>query len=89
MRTRIVYWALAGFLIAACWAVFLWATFPTFHSRELMNLARLTCPFSVVGEHYHFPVSITQTLISNVVIYGLLGLVLEPFRHLGRQVKTA
>ena len=88
MRTRIIFWALAGFLIAACWAIFLWATFPTMHSRELMDVARVTCPISVVSEHYHFGVSWRWALVSNAVIYGLVGLVLEPFWHLGRHAKT-
>ena len=89
MRMRIAFWAMAGFLVAAGWAVFLWATFPTFHSRELEDIARLTCPMSLIGEHYHFGVSVGWAIFSNVVIYGLLGLALEPFRHLGRRVKAA
>ena len=80
MRSRIAFWALAGFVIATFWAVFLWATFPTIFSQEIMSFARLTCPISLVGEHYHFGVSLVWVLISNAVIYGLVGLALEPLR---------
>ncbi len=68
MRYRVALWGLVGFLIAAGWAVFLWATFPTFHSRELMDVARLTCPISVIGERYHFGVWVGWVLASNAAI---------------------
>lgn len=89
MQSRIAFWALAGFVIAAIWAVFLWATFPTIFSRETMIVARLTCPIALVGDYYHFGVSVVWVLISNAAIYGLLGLALEPLWHLGRHAKTA
>ncbi len=76
-------------MIAAGWAKLFWATFPTFHSQELMSLVRLTCPISLIGGHYHFPISVTGALISNVILYGLVGLALEPLRHLSRRAKSA
>ena len=53
MRYRIAGWALAGFLIAAFWAVYLFTTFHLPISREIESVARLTCPIALVGEHYH------------------------------------
>ena len=89
MKYRIAGRALAGFMIAAGWAKLFWATFPTFHSQELMSLVRLTCPISLIGANYHFPISVTGALISNVLLYGLVGLALEPLRHLSRRAKSA
>lgn len=78
MRHRIAGWALAGFLVAAFWAVYLFTTFHMPISRDIESVARLTCPIALVGEHYHFGVSLGWALVSNAVVYGLLGLCLEP-----------
>ena len=89
MRYRIAGWALAGFLIAAFWAVYLFTTFHMPTSHEIESAARLTCPISLVGEHYHFGVSLGWVLVSNAVVYGLLGLCLEPIWLQGHRAKLA
>jgi hypothetical protein len=89
MRYRIAGWALAGFLIAAFWAVYLFTTFHMPISRDIESAARLTCPIALVGEHYHFGVSLGWVLVSNAVVYGFLGLCLEPVRWSGHRMKPA
>jgi hypothetical protein len=87
MRYRIAGWASAGFLIAAFWAVYLLTAFHMPISRDIESAARLTCPIALVGEHYHFGVSLGWVLVSNGVVYGLLGFCLEPVWWLGGRTK--
>jgi hypothetical protein len=58
-------------------------------SREIESAARLTCPIALVGEHYHFGVSLGWVPLSNAVIYGLLGLCFEPILWLSHGTKPA
>jgi hypothetical protein len=91
MRYRIAGWALAGFVIAAFWAVYL-HLFPIFNmtnGREILMAARLTCPISLVGEYHHHGVSLIWVLASNPVVYGLIGLCLEPIWRLIPRTKLA
>ena len=89
MRYRIAGWALAGFLIAGFWAVYFFTDFHMPISREIESVAKLTCPIALVGEHYHRGVHLGWVLISNAVVYGLLGLCFEPIRWLGRRTKPS
>jgi len=70
-------------LIAGGWAVFLWATFPAMHSREMMDVARVTCPISLVGEHYHFGVWVGWVLVSNAAFMVWLGWLWSRFGSCG------
>jgi len=89
MRYRIAGWALAGFLIAGFWAVYFFTDFHMPISREIESVAKLTCPIALVGEHYHFGVHVGWVVISNTVVYGLLGLCFEPIWWLGHRMKPA
>ena len=89
MKYRIAVWALAGFVIAAFWAIYLFPSLNMTISREILMAARLTCPISLVGEHYHRGVSLVWVLISNAAIYGLIGLSLEQVRRLVPSAKPA
>jgi len=89
MRYRIAGWALAGFLIAAFWAVYFFTAFHMTTSHEIESVAKLTCPIALVGEHYQFGVSRGWVLVSNAVVYGFLGLCLEPIWWVGRRTTLA
>jgi hypothetical protein len=64
-------------------------TFDMPTGRDIEGVARLTCPIALVGEHYQFGVSLGWVLISNAVVYGLLGLCLEPIWWVGRRTRPA
>lgn len=80
MTHRIAMWAIAGFLIAAFWALFALATFPSTNERirDLWIFVCITCPIAVAGMHH--PISLYESLIANAVTYGFVGLVVETLR---------
>jgi len=79
MHKRVAIWAAAGFLVAAFWALFAIATFPTFdRMRDAWTLICLTCPIAIAGMHY--PISVYETLLANAVTYGFAGLIFEMVR---------
>ena len=81
MRSRIAMWAGAGFLVAGCWVLFVFATHPNTNEwmRYVWPLAFVTCPVTAVGSR--FPVSLYQTLAANSATYALLGLTVELTRR--------
>jgi hypothetical protein len=81
MKRRIGFWAIAGFLVAAGWAVYAFAsTPPAFTSADPMTtLVRLTCPIAILGSHY--PISLYVCLLANAATYASLGLTVETLRH--------
>jgi uncharacterized BrkB/YihY/UPF0761 family membrane protein len=81
MRSRIAMWAGAGFLVAGCWVLFVFATHPNTNEwmRYVWPLAFVTCPVTAVGSR--FPVSLYQVLAANAVTYALLGLIVELTRR--------
>jgi hypothetical protein len=81
MRRRIVMWAGAGFLVAGCWVLFVFATHPNTNEwmRYLWPIAFVTCPVTAVGSR--FPVSLYQVLAANAATYALLGLIVEQTRQ--------
>jgi len=81
MRYRIAMWASAGFLVAAGWALYAIATFPSTSERmrEVWTLVSVTCPIAMAGMHY--PISLYWTLIANAATYALVGLIVETLRH--------
>jgi hypothetical protein len=81
MKFRIAMWASAGFLVAAFWALFALATFPSTNERmrDVWTLVSLTCPIAIAGRHY--PLSLYETLAANAVTYALVGLIAEALRH--------
>jgi len=81
MKSRIAMWAGAGFLVAGCWVLFVFATHPNTNEwmRYLRPLAFVTCPVTAVGSR--FPVSLYQVLAANAATYALLGLIVELTRR--------
>lgn len=81
MKLRIAIWASAGFLVAAFWALFAIATFPSTSERmrEVWILISLTCPVSIAGMHY--PISLYAVLAANTATYSLISLMVETVRH--------
>ncbi len=84
MKFRIAVWAMVGFLIAAGWAVYALASFPspiTPAQPLVWNLALLTQPIAYASFHFHFPASIYLVFVSNAVSYAMLGLIVESLRR--------
>jgi hypothetical protein len=81
MKYRIAMWAGAGFLVAAFWALFAYATFPdtSQRMRDLWTLISLSCPIAIAGRHY--PISLYEALAANTLTYALAGLVAETLRR--------
>jgi hypothetical protein len=80
MKYRIAVWATAGFLVASAWAIyFLVASKGQLTQPIVSTLIQLTCPIAIVG--FHYPVSLSSTLLANVATYALIGLVVETLRR--------
>jgi hypothetical protein len=80
MKYRIAVWATAGFLVASAWAIyFLVASKGQLTQPIVSTLIQLTCPIAIVG--FHYPVSVSSTLLANVATYALIGLVVETLRR--------
>lgn len=81
MRSRIAWWAAAGFLVAGCWALFAIATFPHTNERmrDLWVLIGVTCPVAFIGRH--FQLSLNWVLAANGATYALVGLIGEALRR--------
>jgi hypothetical protein len=80
MKYRIAMWAIAGLLVAAFWALFAAATFPSTSERmrDVWTLVCITCPIAIAGMHY--PIRIYETLLANAITYGVVGLIVETLR---------
>ena len=80
MKNRIAIWASAGFLVAACWALYAIATFPFTNERmrEAWTLISVTCPIAIAGMHY--PISLFWSLVANAATYALVGVIVETLR---------
>ena len=80
MKYRIALWALVGLLVAAFWALFAVATFPSTSERmrEVWTLVCATCPIAIAGMHH--PISLYETLAANAATYALVGLTVETLR---------
>lgn len=76
VRYRIAMWASAGFLVAACWALFFaWASKDNPIEPIVYALARLTCPVAIAGSY--FPLSVYWVLLANAATCALIGLIVE------------
>ena len=80
MTYRIAMWAIAGFLLAAFWALFAFATFPSTpeRMRDVWTVVCITCPVAIVGMHY--PISLYVALVANAFTFGFVGLAVEALR---------
>ena len=81
MKLRIAIWASGGFLVAAFWALFAIATFPstTERMRDVWILISLTCPVSIAG--MYCAISLYAVLAANAVTYAVVGLIVETLRQ--------
>jgi hypothetical protein len=80
MKYRIGLWAIAGFLIAGCWALYALATTPPAltSADPIMALVRLTCPIAVFSS---YPLRLYWVLLANAATYALVGLTVETLRQ--------
>jgi hypothetical protein len=75
-------WASAGFLVAACWALY-------FAMRSKNNpiepivyiLGSVTQPVVFIGSHFHFGMSFYLVILANAITYALVGLIVETLRQ--------
>ena len=83
MSYRIGAWASAGFLVAACWAFYAFATTPPpiTSADPIVTLVEFACPVVLAGHYFHFGVSLYWSLLVNAATYALLGLIAETLRH--------
>ena len=81
MRSRIAWWATAGFLVASGWAAYflIISKNPQPIGPIISSLVRLSCPIAIIGSHY--PVSVYSALAANVATYSLVGLLVETLRR--------
>lgn len=82
MKYRIAMWASAGFLVAACWALYFAMRSkdnpvePIVHTRLW-----LTQPVVLIGSHFHFGMSFYLVILANATTYALIGLIVETLRQ--------
>jgi hypothetical protein len=79
MKYRIAMCAIAGFLVAGCWALYAFATTPPAMTSAdpIMFLVRLTCPIAILS---FYPLSLYFVLVANAATYALVGLIFETLR---------
>ena len=79
MKSRIAMWAVAGFLIAGCWELFVLLSGPFANQRMagVWLLAGITCPITL---DRNLPMTWYAVLIANTATYALLGLIVETLR---------
>jgi len=80
VKYRIGTWAIAGFLVAGCWALYaLVTTPPALTSADpMITLVRLTCPIALFSS---YPIRLYWVLLANAATYALVGLVVETLRQ--------
>jgi len=87
MQYRIRMWAIAGFLVASCWALyFAEANKDNPTAPIVWTLAGLTQPIALVSFYFHFGLHFYWVLLANAATYALIGLIVETLR---RQLKHA
>ena len=82
MKYRIAMWASAGFLVAACWALY-------FAMRSKANPIEpivythgsLTQPVVLITSYFHFGMSFYFVILANAATYALVGLIVETLRQ--------
>jgi hypothetical protein len=81
MRKRILFWALAGFLVGCGWTAYAFFTAPDVEvqlsaaDRIIRTVAYLTCPAIATGLRWYW------ILPLNAAIYGLIGLLWQARRR--------
>jgi hypothetical protein len=77
MKYRIGVWAIAGLLVAGCWALYAFTTAMTPTDR-IVTLVKLTCPITLLSS---YPLSLYLVLFANAATYALIGLIVETLRQ--------
>lgn len=79
MKFRIAMWAVAGFLVAACWELFVFASaaYSNQSMRNVWVLADVTCPVVLLRSRR---LSLYSVLAANAATYVLVGLIVETLR---------
>lgn len=78
LKYRIGMWAVAGFLVAGCWALYALAATPLNSADPIMTFVRLTCPIALLSS---YPLSLYLVFVVNAATYGLVGLLVEIVRQ--------
>jgi hypothetical protein len=83
MKSRIVMWAGAGFLIASFWALYFFptATIPITSAEPMWTVVRLTCPVVLLSFCFHFPLGMYSAILVNAATYALVGVTVETLRR--------
>lgn len=82
MKYRIAIWASAGFLVAACWALYFAMRIKDNPIEPLVyTLGSLTQPVVLIGSHFHFGMSFYLVILANAATYALVGLIVETLRQ--------
>jgi hypothetical protein len=90
MKYRIAMWASAGFLVAACWALYF-----AMRSKDnpmepiVYTLGSLTQPVVLIGSYFHFGMSFYLVILANAATYALVGLIVETSDRGNTAAKTA
>lgn len=77
MKYRLGIWAIAGFVVAGCWALYALASAPLTYSDPMMIFIRLTCPIVFLRS---YPLSLYFVLLANAATYALVGIIVETLR---------
>ena len=88
MKNRIAIWAIVGFLVAGCWAIYAMVSRPPAltHGDPMLILAKITCPISFLSHH---PISLVWVLLANAATYALVGFLIETIRQKQHRLKSA
>jgi len=83
MKYRIAMWASLGFLVAGCWALYLFTRAIPLSAAEplVYTLARFTQPVALVSLYFHFGIRFYWVLLANAATYALAGLIVETLRQ--------
>ena len=84
MTRRILFWTVAGSLVAGLWAIYAAATFPEqliSAGPLLWTLINVTCPIAFASVHFHFGIKLYWVVVANAATYALIGLVVESLRQ--------
>ncbi len=83
MSRRMFFWALAGFAIACFWVIFS-LTVPRGTQFGHWTITAITAPASLIR---HRPITWYEFIVLNALLYGIVGLAVEPFWRLSRRAR--
>jgi hypothetical protein len=83
MSRRIGLWILAGFAVGCFWVNFSMIV-PRGVNFSRWIITEITAPASIINHSIHAPVTFYQFIAMNAAVYGLIGLIIEPFLRISR-----